>query len=138
MTPSVVSHYLQLHQWPFLASHSAKPQLLTMTPSCLQNQYHLADFYTLPTAAAAQAISGTKLLCVLRKYFPEDFTSVILVSSYLITANFLAPVNQLKMPSSAACSNWKMDAVFYYIINSFLLPTPSLPLFVGPESGCVD
>jgi hypothetical protein len=48
------------------------------------NQYHLDASYTLPTPAAAQgttlAISGTQLFCALRKHFPEDFTSVILVS----------------------------------------------------------
>lgn len=33
--------WLPLHQWPFLASHNAKTQLISMTPSFLQNQYHL-------------------------------------------------------------------------------------------------
>ena len=41
-TSSVLGHQLPLQlyllQWPPLASHSAKPQLLFMTPSCLQNQ----------------------------------------------------------------------------------------------------
>jgi hypothetical protein len=68
-----------------LASHSAKSQLFSMIPSCLQNQYHLDDPYTLPSSAAtrgtAMVISGTQLLYVLRKHFPEDFTSVMLVSS---------------------------------------------------------
>jgi hypothetical protein len=89
VTPSVLGCELQLklhlHQWPFLASHSAKLQLLFMTPSCLQNQYHLGDFYILPSSTAAQgtalAITATQLLCALRKYLPEDFTSVMLVSS---------------------------------------------------------
>ena len=53
--------------------------------SCLQNQYHLGNSYILSSTAAAQGttlvISGTQLLCVLRKHFPEDFTSVMLVSS---------------------------------------------------------
>jgi hypothetical protein len=57
---------LHLHQWPSMASHSAEPQLLCMTASCLQNQYHLGDSYTLPSPTTAQgttlAISGT---CVL-------------------------------------------------------------------------
>jgi hypothetical protein len=56
-----------------------------MAPSCLQNQYHLGDPYTLPSPAVAGdttlAISGTQLLCDLRKHFPEDFTAVMLVSS---------------------------------------------------------
>jgi hypothetical protein len=54
-------------------------------PFMPSNQYHLGDSYTLPSTAAAwgttMAISGTQLLCVLRKYFPEDFTSVMLISS---------------------------------------------------------
>ena len=89
ITPSVLGIQLQLrlhvHQWPSMPSHSAEPQLLCVTPSCLQNQYHLDDSYTLPSTAAAQgttlAISVTQLLCALRKHFPEDFTSVMLVSS---------------------------------------------------------
>lgn len=32
-------------QWPLWASHSANPQLLPMTPSCLQNQCHMGDSY---------------------------------------------------------------------------------------------
>jgi hypothetical protein len=43
------------------------------------------DSYTIPSTAAAGvttlAISGTQLLCALRKHSPEDFTSVMLVSS---------------------------------------------------------
>lgn len=68
---------LYLHQWPSMTSHSAKPQLHDQ--SCLQNQYHLGDSYTLPSPAAAGG--RTQLLCALRKHFPEDFTSVVLVSS---------------------------------------------------------
>jgi hypothetical protein len=89
MIPSVLGHQLQLRlhllQWPSMTSHSAKPQLFFMTPSCLQNQYHLGDSYTLPSPAAARdttlAISGTQLLRAPRKHFPGDFTSVMLVSS---------------------------------------------------------
>jgi hypothetical protein len=69
----------------FQASHSAESKLLFMTPSCLQNQYHVGDSYTLLSPAAARgttlAISGTYSLCALRKHFPEDFTSMMLVSS---------------------------------------------------------
>ena len=57
ITPSIPGHQLQLrlhlHQCPSMASHSAKPQLLCVTPSCLQNQYHLGDPYTLPSPTAA-------------------------------------------------------------------------------------
>jgi hypothetical protein len=73
MTPSLLGFQLQLrlhlHPWPSLDSHSAEPQLLSMTPSCFQNQYHLGDSYTLSSPAAARgttlAISGTQLLCAL-------------------------------------------------------------------------
>jgi hypothetical protein len=55
-----------------MVSHIAKPQLFFMTPSCLQNQYHLGDSYKLPDSAAAQgrtsAISGTPILFALRKH----------------------------------------------------------------------
>ena len=37
---------LHPRQWSLLASHSAEPQLLSMTPACSQNQSHLADSYT--------------------------------------------------------------------------------------------
>jgi hypothetical protein len=40
-------------KWPFMPSLSAQPQLLCMTPSCLQNQYHLGDPYILPSPPAA-------------------------------------------------------------------------------------
>jgi hypothetical protein len=50
------------------------------------NQYHLGDSYSLsPSTAAAEgttlAISGTQILGAIRKHFPKDFTSVMLVSS---------------------------------------------------------
>jgi hypothetical protein len=77
--------YLPSATMPDLAaSQSAKHQLLYLSPSCLQNQYHLGDSYTLPSPTATQsmtlAISETQFLCILRKYFP-DFTSMIPVSS---------------------------------------------------------
>ena len=47
-----------------------------------QNQYHLGDLHyqvQLPAQSTILTISGT--LLTLRKHFPEDFTSVVLVSS---------------------------------------------------------
>ena len=100
MTPSVLGHQLQMRlhllQWPSMTSHSAKSQLFFMTASCLQNQYHLGDSYTLPSPATAQgttlAISGTQPLCsqktLLRRCHLND------AGLFLITANFLAPANQ--------------------------------------------
>jgi hypothetical protein len=78
-----------------MTSHSVKPQLFFMTPSCLQNKYHLGDTYTLPNEAAAKGttlpISGTQLLCASRRFHLSD------VGLFLITANFLAPANQLQL-----------------------------------------
>ena len=79
-----------------MASHSAEPQVLFMTPSCLQSQYHLGDSYTLPSSATAQgttlAISGTQPLCsqktLARRFCLND------AGLFLITVNFLAPANQ--------------------------------------------
>jgi hypothetical protein len=89
MTPSVLGYQLplrlHLHQWPSMVSHSAMSQVFFMTPSCLQNQYHLGDPYTLPSTVAAQGttltISGTQLFRALTKHFTEDFASVMLVLS---------------------------------------------------------
>lgn len=66
----------------------SKPQLLSMTCSCLQNQYHLSDSYILPSPATCRrSISGTQVVyiyiftfCAPRKHFPEDFTLVMLIS----------------------------------------------------------
>jgi hypothetical protein len=100
MTPSVLGHQLQLrlhlHQWPSMASYSVEPQLLCVTTSCLQNQYHLGNSYTLSSPATAQgttlAISGIQPLCsqkiLTRRCHLTD------AALFLITANFLASANQ--------------------------------------------
>jgi hypothetical protein len=101
MTPSVLVHQLKLrlhfHQWPSMASHSAEPQLLFMTPSCLQNQYHLGDSYTLLSPAAAQgttlAISGTQPLCDFGKTLPRK-CHLKDSGLFLITAKFFPLANQ--------------------------------------------
>jgi hypothetical protein len=84
---------LHLYQWPSMAFHSAEPQLLFRTPSCLQNQYHLGDSYTLPSPATAQdttfPISGIQSLCS-QKTLPRRF-HLNDVDLFLITANFLVP-----------------------------------------------
>ena len=100
MTPSVLGHQLllrlHLHQWPSMASHCAEPQLLCMIPSCLQNQYHLGNSYTLLSPAIAQgttlAISGTQPLCS-QKTLPRIF-HLNGAGLFLISVNFLAPANQ--------------------------------------------
>ena len=106
MTPSVLGRQLQLrlhlHQWPSMASHSAKPQLLCVTPLCLQTQYHLGNSYRLPSPATAQgttwAISGTQPLCsqktLPRRYHLND------AGLFLITANFFVPAIQHQLSQS--------------------------------------
>jgi hypothetical protein len=80
----------------FHGSHSAERQLLCMTPSCLQNQYHLDDSHTLlsPTVARGTtlAISGTQPLYS-QKILPRR-CHLNDADLFLIIANFLAPANQ--------------------------------------------
>jgi hypothetical protein len=68
-----------------MASSSAKHQLLFMTPSCLQNHYHLGDSYRLPSTAAAGgttlAISEHSFFVLSENSTQKIFTSVMLVSS---------------------------------------------------------
>jgi hypothetical protein len=99
MTRSVLGHQLQLRlhlqQWPSMVSHSAEPQLLFMTPTCLQTQYYLGGCYTLPSTATVPgttlAISGTQSLCC-QKTLPRRF-HLNDAGLFLIT-NFSVPVNQ--------------------------------------------
>lgn len=44
---------LHLHQWPLLMPHSARPQLLIVTPACFQNWYYLGGSYAWPSSAAS-------------------------------------------------------------------------------------
>lgn len=71
-------------QWPFLASPSTRPQLLSMTRSCLQNQCHVWDSYTSFCLAASLRCSLGLLcsiasICWLFRNF-EEFTSMLLIS----------------------------------------------------------
>jgi hypothetical protein len=86
MTSLVLGHQLQLrlhlHQWPFMASHSAEPQLLCVTPSCLQTSttwVTLTHYQVLLQHEVQPWQSLEHRPCALRKHFP-DFTSMILVS----------------------------------------------------------
>ena len=103
-----------IQHWSFLSSHIAKPQLFSMFSSYLQNQYHLVTLNTLPSSAPAPgvtlAISGTQLLCALRKYFPEDFKSVMMVSFF------------------------KLGIFFIYIFWCYPQPPPPLPYPPTPTS----
>lgn len=77
-----------LHQWPLLAPHNAKPQLLFMTPSCLQNQYQWETLthYQVSLQARGITLAHTNYsfyLLTLRKHFSEDFSSVINHSQFL-------------------------------------------------------
>jgi hypothetical protein len=100
MTISVLGRQLQLrlhlHQWPSMASHRAEPQLLCVTSSCLQNQYHLGDPYTLPSPAAPEVQPWLSLehttLCF-QKTLPRR-CHLNDAGLFLITTNFLAPAKQ--------------------------------------------
>ena len=79
-------------------------QLLSMTPSCLQNQHHLSDSYTLPSPAEAWGITlvifGTQFLCAIRKHFSPQWCW------YLLNANFLVPATSIHCPRSPFYSFW--------------------------------
>ena len=58
-------------------------QMLSMTPSCLLNQYHL-HWVTLKLPSLAASIRynlGHLCVLTLRKHFPEDVTFLITFSS---------------------------------------------------------
>lgn len=68
-------------------SHSAKPQPLSMTPSCLQNQHPLGDSYTTKLSCQHKVqpawlpLDHSCCAPTWRTHFPEGFTSMKLVSS---------------------------------------------------------
>lgn len=77
---------LHLHRWLFLASHSAKPQLFFMIPSCIQNQQHLGDSYTTKFSCQLKVqprlpLEHSGYVLTMRTHFPEGFISVPLASS---------------------------------------------------------
>jgi hypothetical protein len=121
-----------------------------MTPSCLQNWYHLGDFYTLPSPAAAQgtalAIFGTQLHHVLRKHFLEDFTSVMLApaNQHQLSQKFLLFFTLKPEPHGqsglvlllAGAGTW--SSCSFTLSSGFCFPIPSLPKLGCPETCSVD
>jgi hypothetical protein len=83
-----------IHQWPSLAFHNAKTQLLSMTSSCLQNLYHIGDITKCSYIMGYNLdyLWNTPSLCS-QKTFPRRFYFSD-AGLFLITANFLAPANQ--------------------------------------------
>lgn len=94
MVPSLSFFARPLQSWAFscLRRHLHSRPLLAPTvpslscPSCLQNQYHLGDFYTTKFGCQDKIQPWQPLehsLCVLipRKHFPEDSTSLMMLSS---------------------------------------------------------
>lgn len=71
-----ISTGLLFHHCPFLASHNAKPQLLSMTLSCVKKQCHLGNSYTkLGYQQESQDwpfLEHRFCVLILRKHFPED------------------------------------------------------------------
>lgn len=57
-TPELLQQLrLHLYHWPSMASHNAKPQLLNMTPSCLQNQWETLKQYQVQLQAQGAALA---------------------------------------------------------------------------------
>ena len=101
MTPLVLALQLllmlHLHLQPLLASHTATPQLLSMIPSCLQDQHHLRDYFPVPSLAASTRYNlgclwNIASLCaqetLLRRFYFSD------AGLFLITAKFLGSAGQ--------------------------------------------
>lgn len=87
-----------------VASHSAKPRLFSMTPSCLQNQYHMRDSQTTKVSCPCliqpwPALEFKSVLYTVRKHFPEDVTSEMLISNHCQFQQ-LQPT-QMERPSQA-------------------------------------
>lgn len=81
-------------QRPLLASHRAKAQQLSMTPSCLQNQSHLGDSYTSPSPAASTRYNlGHLWNTRSEETLPRSF-HLSNAGLFLIAANSPAPVDQ--------------------------------------------
>jgi hypothetical protein len=67
-----------------MASHSAEPQLLFVTLHAFKTSttwVTLTYYQVQPQHKVQPWLSLEHSLCVLRKHFPEDVTSVMLVSS---------------------------------------------------------
>lgn len=112
---SVLFHVrVYIHQWPLWMEalpHSARPQLLSITNSYLQNQYHPGDSYKLSSLAASMrwsfGLPRLQLLCPApEQMVPGIRSSVILNNSslFVITSNFSALTKQLQCPSKAKAS----------------------------------
>ena len=93
-----------------------------------KNKYHLGDFYTLTSPAAKMRYnhdleaSGTYLFCALRKQFPDDFISVILV--------FLKSqiISQFQLTNINCPSNSKILLQWcWFLVNHSWLFSPSWP-----------
>jgi hypothetical protein len=87
MIPSVLGCQLQLrlqfYQWSSLGSHNANPQLLFMAPSCFKTSttWDILTHFQVQLQHKVQPwITLEHSLCALRKHFPENFTSMMLVS----------------------------------------------------------
>lgn len=77
--------------WAFFRNsvpeQAAKLQPLSITPSCLQDKYHLGNLYTQPSTidtvlshSRLQFLSEETLIVSLKKQFSENFSSIMLGS----------------------------------------------------------
>lgn len=82
--------------WPFLPSYGAKAQMLTLTSSRLQNQYHVDDSYSLPWFPAwdtASAPSGLELLYADPEETPLKRFHLSDADLFLTIADFSVPAD---------------------------------------------
>lgn len=99
--------------------HSAKPRLLSMIPSCLQNQYHLGDLH----CQALLPAWGTSFRNTVSTCLHEETLSRRLhlndPSLFLITANFSASVivakQRFHFSSSGILLLTATDSLFWLI-----------------------
>lgn len=97
MIPAILGSSLQLrlhfHQWPFLASHSAKSQMLSVAPSSYQHQIHAGVSYILPWPASSLRWRLMPLLATASEEILPIF-SLDDDGFLLVTASFSVPPNQ--------------------------------------------
>lgn len=111
VVPSLKFFAWPLQSWPFsvievapspvlLASYRAKPQLLSVTPAFLQNQFQLGDFFITKFGCQHEVqpwVFLKQLICAP----PEDSSRFYLSGAgfFSIIANFLAPDNSEISPA---------------------------------------
>lgn len=136
---SILGHHLHLslhlYHWPNLASHSAKPQVLSMTYSSFENQNHLDDSYTYPKYSYIcryklgylwNSASFFSLKTFLRKLHHSDAAFLLQQLESIVQEFFLflilSPVH-MAIPAKFCCFLWLQQCLplFYCLLSVFQL-----------------